>query len=333
MTSCLSRPLWSVFDRGSASLSANAFGDSVTEITPGYVSLLAGVPGWTFTNYGLGGARVNSAGYIDRILARSNTPDRVSTSLIGYNDYRDEGTNATKATNFADALLAAGVFMGVPAGIITPAASMTLVGTWSSTTSYGKVGKSSSTAGDTATFTTKGSVVYVICTRFATGGGSIKITVDGVDGATYSCNNGNTDRDGRDYQPFVMRVGGLVAGNAHTVKATVVSGLCEVNFGLSNVNPFGVSGPHVLLGNGMTMTAANYLAHSAAGSDAAASLYAMKTADVVTQLAADGLDVRLVDTITAYDPYVGVSSDGVHPNAVGYQQLFTAFNAVLAVVP
>ena len=125
-----------------ASSGANAFGDSITYGYVGssylpaqaYVSLLAGMTGWTIANRGVSAYEMQDTA-ASAVFPTVVTAGSTYTMLNGYNDYRHDGATDT---TFLNALQASLVWLALP-----PAsrkygqdASITYTGTWTSISLY-----------------------------------------------------------------------------------------------------------------------------------------------------------------------------------------------------
>jgi len=313
-----------------------AFGDSITAgngastAANRYANLVAVGKAYTLTNAAVSGSQLADTGIIDPIYSMPGTYDLNYSLLAGVNDMRVRGTDTTKLQTFEDSLGAAIAWLAIPANRRTVGSlATTNVGTWTATTRYGlTTGKKSSTAGDTITFSARGSVVYVAATRLTTGGGTFTVAVDGtVYGGTNSCAAGDTTANGRVYAPILVRVANL-PDIVHSVVITLVSSAeVQIDWCGGNSGSSLRTGPNVYLGNCVRLNATGYASGAPynQGSDAAVFAINRRILSVCKRLAADGLNVAYVDASALYDTSADISVDGIHPNDAGHAHIASAF--------
>lgn len=281
--------------------------------------------------------------------------------LVGYNDMRSGATagrlSAHRGILMAGLLLMAGrwsgfrqFYNGGTGGTFFggPASTFTVTGTWG-ISAQGVTNEwraiTNSTNGSTITATVTGSVVYVIFDRNKVNtGGTFSVSIDGVvviptvacDGTGLAVENTNdepTCAGATGGYPTVLRI--PCAPGRHTVLLTVTSATGASNF----VQVWAIAGNgdllpdrrSVVVGLCPRMNAAGYAGSIAAYAsqtvgDAAVSQYQAVQRDVVTQLAADGFDVRLADTNAYYDPLRAgeVQGDNIHPTIQGHANIATS---------
>lgn len=313
----------------------NAQGDSITAGYPisdsnnWYVNRIAAATGFTpVTNDAVGGNQINDV--LSTIFNKTVNNKNQYTIFAGYNDMRRYNTDATHLTYFTDSLYSGVAWLGLPAinKFTGQSSKITYVGSWSTATDYGSIGKQSSTINDTATFTVYGTTAY-ICVQAVQGHtGQCNITVDGVNKGNFNCYSSDTSVNGIVDHSILIRVTGLT-DQAHIVVlkvlATDVTALMWAG-GNQGVNI--LNSPDVYVGNVIKMNAAGYLVGppSNVGSDAAVALYNTQIQTVVTNLVSDGLSVYLVDICSVFDPNTAIMDvDNVHPNEAGHQIIANAF--------
>jgi lysophospholipase L1-like esterase len=281
--------------------------------------------------------------------------------LAGYNDMRSGATAGRLAAHrgilMAGLLLMAGrwagfrqFYNGGTGGTFFggPASTFTVTGTWG-ISAQGVTNEwraiTNSTNGSTITATVNGSTVYVIFDRNKVNtGGTFSVAVDGVtvlpsvscDGTGLAVENANDEpacAAAVGGYPTVLRI--PCAPGRHTVLLTVTSATGASNF----VQVWAIAGNgdllpdrrSVVVGLCPRMNAAGYAGSVAAYAsqavgDAAVVQYQAVQRDVVTQLAADGFDVRVADISAYYDPLRAgeLQADNIHPTAQGQANIATA---------
>lgn len=313
----------------------DAFGDSITfgsvatSIgTNDYVSLLGASAGLTPVNHGVGGHFAMDQE--DVIMSKTVAAGSLSSVMLGANEaFNGWGAAASTArtSQFGEilraetawlALLNTAKVQGQGGGAGAPVTS----GSW--TNSY--LGSIKATAAATATFTTSGTVAYLVALYDADAPGSFTLATDGGALASYNTAPATTMQTnaGRRYGPRLIRIAGLSSGS-HTHVLTWVSGTVYFAWSAGNggvaLNP----GPVVLCG---TITPQVGLAPAAD----ITRLNAVVTAGV-TLLQGDGLGIYLADTFGAITPGTDISGDGIHPNNLGHSNLAAAFITALRTVP
>jgi len=279
---------------------------------------------WSIDNQGANGKEAAD------IAASYVYPDSVATlgkslGLMGYNDMRHWGTDATAETEFEKILYVIAAWNSIPhANKKTGQGSgMTCSGTWANTSVYGgALSKYASTQNDYVEFTVSGTVVYIGLTALYTSGGSYSITVDTVEKATGNCTFTKAPVSGLTYTPFLERIAGLSDSN-HTVRVTVTSATGNVYFDWAAGNE---NTTNFFLGNCLHMN--NYTvvgAPWASGSDTAVDQYNATISGVASTLLDDGLKVHYVDADVYYNLSTDVGADGIHPNDSGHGHIADAF--------
>lgn len=324
-----------------------AFGDSFTAgfglaspSTQNWAALLAAEKGWTLTNSAVSGSLCMDQA--DFFMPQNPTTTSIYAVMFGYNDMRVNGTSVSKQYEYQRCLLAALSWLGTPASQRVIGQACTVAGTGSNTPGYGgTIGKDLTVNGSTLTCNTPpGTTVTVYATTQVINTGSFSVTIDGISYGTFSNTGTVTDVAGtRTYAPAAYRFAGLQE-KPHTVVFNAIS-----TDGVNNtVHILGVSvsspavgartGPFVYVASiprsnssGYTVTCSPTNCNN--GSDAAVGSYNYSVDQSVCDLAADGVQVVLVDVTNtqAFNPNDSsqIQADNVHPTALGATNLANAF--------
>lgn len=308
-----------------------AFGDSITlgdfatvPATQGYVGLLSTALCRPITNFGTSGDMVPDQ--TGKVYSLKPAYGDISTIMLGVNDQRTYGVNATTLSYFRRGLQNHIAYLGlgnkqfgITGGVYT--------GTWINTTPYG-IGKNSSTNGSTATFQVNGTVVYLGMIQQDAAPGTFNVVIDGVTvltgGTTQTTGLGPTV-NGIAYGAMLLRFPGLSSGN-HSVQIVVTSATAGAN----TVYIDWVAGnaqtvkPRVYVGN--VMYAQSY---SAGGSSANVDSYNTVIASLIAELVSDGLNTTLVDVHNVVPLNSTYMDGGVHPITPGHALLATAWQGAL----
>lgn len=344
-------------------VTATILGDSITQGSAASASgtrwhqLVTGSAGWAGTQIGAwGGARIEDIAWqaMPGIIVTNSdyspttiytsptniTEDDVLLALVGYNDQRGGGTDATRRTHFRNTLRHIAAWWALTAKTFAQDADAE-TGTWSDLPFYsGTVGRTSPSGSGSITFSNIiGDAIYLGYQANQAGAASFTVTVDGRSVGSFA--NGPTfanaaafappyvgpNGDGTiDENPWCLRVAGL-GMSAHTVTVTITTGTVSVLWCGGNApNYNSQKGPLVLIGNTLRSTAAGYNS----GSDAGVALYNLAINQVTDELRSDGLKVIAVDASARFDPVTGMSGDNVHPNDTGHAQIADAFTDALA---
>lgn len=324
-----------------------SFGDSFTAgfglaspSTQNWAALLSAEKGWTLTNNAVSGSLCMDQA--DYFMPQSPTTASIFAVMFGYNDMRVNGTSVSKQYEYQRCLLAALSWLGTPASQRVFGQACTVVGTGSNTPAYGgTIGKDLTVNGSTLTCNTPpGTTVTTYATTQVSNTGSFSVTIDGISYGTFSNTGTVTDVAGtRNYAPAAYRFAGLQE-KPHTVVFNAIS-----TDGVNNtVHILGVSvsspavgartGPFVYVASiprsnstGYAVTCSPTACNN--GSDAAVGSYNYSVYQTVCDLAADGVQVVLVDVTNtqAFDPNNSpqIQADNIHPTAFGDTNIATAF--------
>jgi lysophospholipase L1-like esterase len=317
------------------------FGDSITEgyyastTANRYANLVATRKGWTLTNVGSSGKRMNDAEILDAMYAETVTSAKNYSLMIGTNDAQASGSNEAKLDNFRGCLAAGIAWLAIPDTAKVKPSAATKTGTWTANTVYGGLDYYSNTNGSTMSATVRGNVVYVGYTRTTSDTGTFSVTIDGALVGTFGTQNTSivTRADSGQYGAYLLRFPNLANG-AHAVTITVTSSTATGNkvfmdWIAGNGFPEEIGGPNVWLANTTRATDAYYAAHSPF-TDAAVAAYNSMTAEVATSLSSDGLNVCFVDLMAAVDRSTDLYTDGLHPSDTGHAKIADAFVAQMS---
>jgi lysophospholipase L1-like esterase len=303
------------------------FGDSITYgvgasiAAKAYAAILSLALALTPTNSAISGHMVPDqahAVYTSNIQEN----DKV-TIMLGTNDERIYGTNASKQEFFRNGLAALAV--RAASNTTNAVSGGTYSGTWYNTVAYG-IGRYSLDQGSKLTFTVHGPVIYIGYIKQMNNEGEFTVKVDGALKGTYSCGAvGITTYKGLKYGPQLLRIAGL-SDTTHTVEIEVVSPSSTSNRvyidwwgGISPRNPLYIANiPYAT-------------SYPSGGSATNVDLYNGEIAGIVSELSGDGLDVQLVDVnsvLKAQD-----MADAYHPNNSGHQKISNQFLATMGAVP
>lgn len=315
---------------------ADAYGDSIMNGTGAssapnqFRNLIATGRSWTITNHSASGDMV--ADQADEVFALSVGDAQQSLLMLGTNDQRTYTTNTYKQGAFKVGHMALAAWLAIPnARKQKGQAKDSETGTWTNVSVYGgTLGRQSIVNGSTITFTAYGTVVYVATILQNSITATFTVSVDGVVKGTYQCMPGNsttiTSVNGLTYMPALVRIPGLSEGS-HSVVITVVSSAASnpvyVLWVAGNQGHRTKAGPNVWVGNVPRFTSAGYTASG--GSDAVVAVFNDMIRQNVETLAADGLNVALVDSAARLNPAVDLDTDGVHPDDSGHAIIAEAF--------
>ncbi len=314
------------------SISVNSSTSGASDAAHSYPNLVAAARGWAQTNTAVAGNGV--ADVADAVFAAVIGDGSQSTLAIGTNDGTTYGTDVNKQAAFASGHLALAAWLAIQDSrkLKGQSAGISYTGTWANLGAYGgALAKYAQVPGGTATFTVYGTTAYIWTAVQQTNGATFALTVDGVStGATYSCQSlGNvnvTTGNGRAYVPQLIRLTGLSEG-LHTIVLTVTAasgGAAVFLIGAAgNLGNHTKDGPNLWVGNILRRTATGY-SGTAMTEALTAAMNATVRANLLT-LAADGLNVGLVDNASRFDPATMTDSGGLHPNDAGHAALAAGF--------
>lgn len=311
------------------------FGDSITVGSPysaPWTPAVASALSRTLVNRAVNGDQAADQAFAAYGFVPNATD--LCTFLLGTNDQRTYGGNATKKVEYERFLRSVILSAAAPSRVTAMSGSMSFpAGTWTPT-AVNTIGKYVDGIGGKASATVSGTAVYIQCILQDSAGAQVnlKVTIDSVVQPTQSIGGlGMTTVNSRTYAPGVLRFGGLSSGS-HLVELEVIAPLVGTSPNRFYLDYIAGSSQAVKpAGYVLTiprMTAAGYAA-TGIGSDAIVADYNAIIAGIVSGLAADGLNVSLVDLWAAIDPATDLDSGGVHFITSGATK---AANAVLAVI-
>ena len=296
------------------------FGDSITvgvgasSTARGYAQVLGPTLGGAISNSALSGGMVPDQA--TALYGKSFTASDKTTIMLGTNDERIYGTNATKQAYFRNGVAALAAYSSSVATKAASAGSYT--GSWETTVAYG-IGKNSFTEGSKVSFNVAGTVVYIGYIKQSGNGGQFTVKIDGVSKGTFTSNgSGINTYLGATYGPQLARFDGL-SNAIHAVEIEVISATSSAN--------------RVYIdwwGSNATARTPTYVAnipyatsYPSGGSNANVDLYNGEILAMVNQLSGDGLPVHYIDVnsvLTPSDMY-----DAYHPNDAGHLKIFRQF--------
>ncbi|MEN9678543.1 MAG: hypothetical protein RIS76_4439, partial [Verrucomicrobiota bacterium] len=232
----------------------------------------------------------------------------------------------------------AAAFLAIPTPAKMHAREATTTGTWQP---FGEFGGN---MGMTAT--ADGSSLYLGYMSSALNNmGAFTVTIDGVNRGTIPCTGAFGNRTWRNgpnasipfsagpngdgtivASPLLLRVSGLSEGT-HTLVVTAsvnpnpVTILWASSSTIARSAISSSAGPSVWVGGTLRSSTGGY----AGGNDTAAEVFTEIQSRVSAELAADGLQVHHVRSGTYFDPTIAMSSDNVHPDALGHRQIADSF--------
>lgn len=305
-----------------------SFGDSITAgygISPASNSWMGK---FTPANNAVSNTQAGDmAARIETLLPAGYSPDKTLCLMIGTNDHRTYKSDLVKQGFFKGFLRECVLWPSIE-GKKMPRVSgdITFSGSWSNTAGNA-IGKVSTGLGAYAEAVVEGDSVYIghVIQNHAASDSKADVYVDGVVVGEVGCFGAMNTSGGASYSSATQRFSGLGAGS-HTVR--VVLKTSGKNFHLNYIagsdNASGVY-PKILLSNVVRMTAAAYTTYGS--SDAIVDQYNVIIGDLLSEFAADGLDVTLIDNHASLNPTTDFLTDGVHPNALGHEKIHNNFGA------
>lgn len=306
------------------------FGDSIAEgsgatspATTGWAAQLASSLSLTYNEFAYGG---DMAGDITRrgLYSQTMAAGDISAVYVGTNDQRFYGNdNPTKMGYYIESLRNALVWLATTSKI----KAMDIggeTGSWGNTALHG-IGRSTTSAGSTKTFTNTGTVAYLTVIGVDNGyGGSFEILKNGTSIGTFSSQAPGCSTipqpPGKPTYPYTaknIRIPNLTPGDTITYRH--ISGYGYVEWFADNNQAVK---PRVLVGN-IIRAAAGY---QWGGSDANVAAYNAALASMVAELVADGLDIVLVDVHAALNNTTDLHpADGLHPSQQGHDKMAAAY--------
>lgn len=331
------------------------YGDSFThgyvgsapDIPNAYRTLVAARRGKTSQDFGLPGGSIMDITY--PLMGTAAAPRYAvsggdeAVALMGYNDQRRNGSDAVLVRSYRAALMAMSAWLTVPDSqkIFANDSRVSYSGTWSATTVRNGDWRFTETNGAYAEADVEGSAIYLVVLQQTVFGATVEVEVDGeslavVDlgadignGGQLKWSGGVLDAGGvpLNFQPHCIRIAGLSRGK-HTVRLTKLGGT-QLHLGAIFTNGSAAKeSARLYLGNPLRSSPAGAAIGTAPNlnySDLGNRMHSEATEQVVRLLRSDGLDVRLVDANSAWDPIEDPASDDIHPPASGHIAIANAF--------
>jgi hypothetical protein len=300
-------------------------GDSITSDFPNntvpneqlYTYMLGQSLGLPVVNRALSNGR--AADQSDAARGFTPDPDDIHTVLIGTNDVRVHGiSHLDQDIGFIRNLV---LKYALPD--IVNASEMSEDGSWSGV-QVNSEGRKSKTLGNAISTVVSGTAVYVstIIHDSGTAQGVAEVFIDGVHvGTVDTASNDVETAKGLKYAPAVWRFGNLSPG-VHTVTLLIASSgkLFFLEHIAGSDQP---SRPAVYVG---TVPHQDYAGQ---GDTDNVTAFNVELAQMVDELAGDGLNVSLVDVAAVVEPLTE-TIDGLHPDAQGHQDMHDAFLAAIS---
>jgi lysophospholipase L1-like esterase len=297
-------------------------GDSLTvgygaSASRGWAQMLGSYIGGSVVNTAVSGSMVPDQAAA--VYSKNYTSADKATLMLGTNDERIYGSNASKQALFKDGMYALSVYM---ASHVTKARdSGVYSGAWENTVAYG-IGKSSYTNGSKLSFTFDGTTLYLAYIKQVSNGGQFTVKIDGVaKGTFFSDGTGINTALGATYGPQMARFSGL-SNAEHHVEIEVISATSSSNRVYIDWWTTPNARTPLFIGNIPYATA-----YASGGSSANVDAYNEELSTMVNTLSSDGINIRLVDVnsiLTASDMY-----DSYHPNDAGYIKIYTIFQQLM----
>lgn len=331
-----------------AATTFDAYGDSITygvagtsSVDAAYINLLADRRGWAVVNHAVNGSMV--ADQADYVYVKTVGDSQQSTLMLGTNDFRFYKEDVHKMLAYQRGHMALAAWLAIPAtkkitgqsASAVAAGTLIYTGTWVDNTAvYGStLGRYSAVPGSTVTAGVYGSTVYLGTIIIDGGTSTFEVTIDGVSYGVFqnSCASGNiVSINGRGYMPQVLRFSGL-SENSHEVKITVLTiGLEPIYFdwAAGNLGAATKDGPNLWVGNIPRLSTVGYATYGGTDNDTV-QMYNELIRDNVSLLAADGLNVQLVDSQSRFNNATMLDADGIHPNDAGHEAIAQAWQESL----
>lgn len=295
------------------------FGDSITASvgasvpSRGWAQMLATTLSLPAANSAIAGAMVLDQ--CDAVYRSSIVPSDVVTIMLGTNDERVYGLNASKRARFISGLSALSVYASTIAK--KAASNGSYSGSWSPTVAYG-IGKNSYTNGSKLSFTGEGTAIYLGYIKQEANGGTFTVKIDGILKGTFTSDGGGCSSYlGATYGAQLARFDGLSAGT-HNVEVEVTSATATAN----RVYIDWWSSNNVAGSPAYVVNIPYATAYTSGGSNENVDLYNADISAMVSCLRADGLPVHFVGVNSLLSPTD--MFDEYHPNDSGHTKIKNA---------
>lgn len=315
-----------------------SYGDSITlgqGSTTGnsYIELFSGLYSFTNTNRAVSGRGVWES--IRLHNANINPEDNIFTSVMaGFNDVRRGGNDSKTFTKISNAYrgIIVNQFLDRFLDVNNISSDLVVSGTWTTFNSASVGGKSfgkfSQVSGNYMEYTFKDT--NVVLAMIGGDGvnevhGSFDVSIDGGAATSYTLNN-QTDgiSDGvnnNERSPFILYFSGL-EDKEHTIRVTHTdtNNLPIDYFGHLKKPKFCT--PLVIL-EAPKMNAAGYATPPANANDAIIDELNVLINSVASEFSSD-YPIYISKTNNFYDVTTGLSGDNIHPNDIGYRQIYNS---------
>lgn len=296
------------------------FGDSITVGVGAstYANSWAGktLDAFGFYNYAVSGSQAADQSAV--IQSSATAAGEQYTLMVGTNDHRTYRTDGAKQAAFKAFFRQCLAWLLLPVRTTARSVGVTTTGVWSNT-AVNTIGKNTSTLGAkaSATFNGTGVIVGIIIQDSTSAQSTVTVKVDGSSVGTFSCYAAMTTVNGLAYAPAALYFGGFSSG-AHTIEMenTVTGKLFYLDYiAETNQSPY-----DVVVSNIIEMSSAAYTTYST--SQANVITFNGIISDVISEFAAEGITVPLVDNYSTIVPATHLD-DGVHPNDTGHALIHT----------
>jgi len=315
---------------GDPTLTISVFGDSLSvshqiPVGQSYKNILAAHLGRAITrDYAANNNMAADQGQIG--VGLPVIASEVAIVMVGANDERFYQTDPAKKFYFEEAFRRLVADRVLTDRVTARSASMIKVGAWNNT-QVNSIGMNTTALNASAKATISGDAVYIgynIQNQTAAKGAA-DVYIDGIKVGSLSSDGtaGFTTTKGQTWGPTLARFSGLSEG-PHEVEVRVTSSgvYFYLDYIAGNDQP---AGPMVLASNIIRMAPHGYAQFG--GSDANVADYNASIAAIVSALASDGFDIRLVDSHSRIDPAVDLMTDGIHTNLGAQAKLAAGFIA------
>jgi len=333
--------LSSSVEGGSKTLSTNAYesyGDSITNGSGAssgadYVELISSLYNLSSVNRSVSGRGIWESLRLHNL--NFNPTDNILTSLmVGFNDVRRGGNDAKTIAKIKNGYrgFICNQFLDRYFSANSGDASLTSSGTWTNYNSASVGGKTpgqySSVSGNYMEYTFKdNNVVVALISGDGTTSthGSFDVHIDGVLKGSYTLNNQtdgiNDGSNSNDRAPFVLYFDQL-SDQEHVIKITHTnSATLPIDY-FGNLKQAKFCSPLVLL-EAPKMNSAGYATSPALASDLIIDELNTEINNVVSEFSSD-FPIFVSKTNDFYNVSNGLGVDNIHPNDIGYRQIYNA---------
>lgn len=302
-------------------------GYGITNEVDKYVNKIGLAKKWHVINKAVNGSKI--AHMVKQAYAITIDEDTKTVMNGSGNDAYIFQLDQNALNHFKPGLMAVLAWLAIPNSmkVLGNSTIPIYMGTWTVIQDHANIGKWSQVQGDTASFQLTGTTLYIatlVLSGSASGGGSLKITIDGNDYGTYTQQGapsyGANSNGGATNTPFLIRIPNLT-DSVHNVVLTNLNGgyiyfewACglPVNF---------VGSPSVWMGN--THYQVNPLI------DPGVIAYNKLICEGIETLSGDGLNINLINIARELNLWADYQADGTHLNIQGHQKIADKFLEII----